>query len=356
MLERESAKPIGESVGGEPRKLYSFFLIVLLVLIAALIIMLATAFLYKFTGLGVCGKDEADVLRCGKYFDFPSIWGQMGDFIGGIINPIIGFVTVAMLIVSNRISQTELTETRAAAALAAAAQEKMELSMKRQLVEAQKQNLIANAYKHVEEFQYYWASVNTISERWEVSQRKLVDINGTNVRRLHRALFPEVVTTACEATKGKLDKSIVLKLYTIHLISSCELYIKLHRSEDSDENIAEKFISDRLVLDNQLNHPESIFEWKLGSIKEEVRTNRTRVLYDLADSALYQLKYLHELLSFDPDFDRSWEMHNILNIYGNIVETTDRFFGGVIEPSDAQNNIDKGIAKLEVAISGLDNA
>lgn len=41
------------------------------------------------------------------------IWGQFGDFLGGIVNPVVGLVTIVLLILTLRSQQDELREQRA---------------------------------------------------------------------------------------------------------------------------------------------------------------------------------------------------------------------------------------------------
>ncbi len=43
-----------------------------------------------------------------------SVWGQFGDFLGGTINPILGFMTVMILVATLRVQQKELKDTREA--------------------------------------------------------------------------------------------------------------------------------------------------------------------------------------------------------------------------------------------------
>jgi len=47
-------------------------------------------------------------------FSDPATWGQVGDYFGGLLNPIVGACTLYWLLVSVRIQRTELAETRSA--------------------------------------------------------------------------------------------------------------------------------------------------------------------------------------------------------------------------------------------------
>lgn len=126
-------------------------------------------------------------------------WGEFGDFVGGTINPFIGLVTVVLLVHSIRltisalkqneealnISKDELIETRRAVEHATAAQEKMEASLRAQLVEAKSQNNFANYYVHLDEFKKH---VYSISKNYF-----LIDA-GVNLKQLHSLLFPDLKT------------------------------------------------------------------------------------------------------------------------------------------------------------------
>ena len=52
----------------------------------------------------------------------PSTWGAFGDFVGGILNPLVALSALFMLITSVRIQKKELAETRDALIQAAEAQ------------------------------------------------------------------------------------------------------------------------------------------------------------------------------------------------------------------------------------------
>lgn len=68
--------------------------------------------------------------RYWKKFDFgklsadPAEWGQFGDFIGGIVNPSVGLVTIILLVLTLRSQENELREQRNQIALQAEAQDR----------------------------------------------------------------------------------------------------------------------------------------------------------------------------------------------------------------------------------------
>ena len=45
------------------------------------------------------------------------IWGQFGDFLGGVVNPVVGLVTIVLLIFTLQSQQKELAEQRSQAAI-----------------------------------------------------------------------------------------------------------------------------------------------------------------------------------------------------------------------------------------------
>lgn len=66
-------------------------------------------------GLGV--TNAVLLLIFTKQFNFTtsdaSVWGQLGDFVGGLINPWVGLFTIFLLLSTLRLQQQELSETRA---------------------------------------------------------------------------------------------------------------------------------------------------------------------------------------------------------------------------------------------------
>ncbi|MGV8837119.1 hypothetical protein [Cellvibrio sp.] len=114
--------------------------------------------------------------------------GQLGDFLGGLINPIIVFVTVILLLRSHhqtekalKISNSELIATRNAVDQATKAQEEMKKSLEIQIIEAKGQNNFGNYFKHLDEFTKHMESFVSFSD---------VTIE---YRRLHKYIFPACI-------------------------------------------------------------------------------------------------------------------------------------------------------------------
>jgi len=109
-------------------------------------------------------------------------WGQFGDFLGGVINPTFGFLTILLLL-------AELKATRKASEEARLAQERTEAALRDQLAEAKSQNHFANYFKHLEEF------TNHV--------KPLIHQGVTiNFRQLHRLLYPNVRNGSEEISKN----------------------------------------------------------------------------------------------------------------------------------------------------------
>ncbi len=122
-------------------------------------------------------KDDWNKEQCldSAEVDYRAAWGQFGDFVGGILNPIFGFLTICLLV-------NELRVTRKAAADAERAQKANEKILRDQLFEAQSQNRFSNYFKHLEEFSAYLGNFERYSD---------VKINS---RQLHKLIFPDCLS------------------------------------------------------------------------------------------------------------------------------------------------------------------
>jgi uncharacterized membrane protein len=77
-------------------------------------------------------------------FGSQEVFGAFGDFIGGTLNPILSFATIALLIWSIRLQRKELIETRIQFERSAVAQEKLEENQKKELEFYQRREMIEN--------------------------------------------------------------------------------------------------------------------------------------------------------------------------------------------------------------------
>ncbi len=119
-------------------------------------------------------EKKSDCLKS-EQAEYRSAWGQFGDFMGGVVNPIFGFLTIWLLV-------TELKATRRATEEARIAQEKTERALRDQLKEAKFQNAFSNYYKHLEEFERFYLKIVDKGHEYCVFK--------ADVRWLHSFIYP----------------------------------------------------------------------------------------------------------------------------------------------------------------------
>lgn len=114
-----------------------------------------------------------------------AVCGQFGDFMGGLVNPIVGLLTVGMLVLSIRqsnlalrqtskaLAQTkeELELTREAIAQGVHLQEATEKALTRQIALAEETKDISNAMALMKHFEEVFNSLKTKEKRLSVSQK-----------------------------------------------------------------------------------------------------------------------------------------------------------------------------------------
>jgi hypothetical protein len=109
-----------------------------------------------------------------KFHGMPSnkqeVWGQFGDFVGGVVNPLIGLCTIWLLIGSLKQSHTALLQahadldaTRRILDETQKTQEATEKSLKRQIEIAEQAKEMNNAIALA---QYYGACINDAHQRY----------------------------------------------------------------------------------------------------------------------------------------------------------------------------------------------
>lgn len=106
----------------------------------------------------------------GGLSDQTSVWGEFGDYLGGLVNPIVGFLTICLLTVSLRQNQLALQQARAELRLARKAieqakevQQKTESALKAQIEIAMQARDMNNAI----------ALFNVLSERRDLANKRL---------------------------------------------------------------------------------------------------------------------------------------------------------------------------------------
>lgn len=72
-------------------------------------------------------------------------WGQFGDYVGGVINPVVGLITIWLLTASLKQSQQEMALTRKALQDAEASQKATEAALRDQIEVSEQARDMANA-------------------------------------------------------------------------------------------------------------------------------------------------------------------------------------------------------------------
>lgn len=127
-----------------------------------------------------------------------TMWGEFGDFFGGTVNPVLGFLTICLLV-------SELRESRRAAERAEVAHRSTERALNEQLKEAKSQNNFANYYKHLEEFYSY------VKSYLESMKQQKYTVLVVAMRNTHRMLYPSARDgglTIDRAARSKLTRNL----------------------------------------------------------------------------------------------------------------------------------------------------
>lgn len=139
-----------------------------------------------------------------NFSDSTETWGQLGDYLGGVLNPIIGLITICLLTVSLRQNQIalrqtreELKETRKAIQQAGSIQVKTEEALKRQIQIADEARDMSNAvsiavaYRERYKFAKLEADKNSdVQYQRDEWNRKLDDLD-QEVRRIELVVRKE---------------------------------------------------------------------------------------------------------------------------------------------------------------------
>jgi fumarate reductase subunit C len=238
---------------------------------------------------------DSSIYLCEALKSKPEVWGQFGDFVGGLLNPIVGICTIILLIATLNLSRVELKEARVAATKAANAQVKMEESMRTQLDIAQSQNNLVNYYTHLEEFQKYFTLIGP-------NHHRDVGISIFKPRKMHIALFSG-------ASSGRLDvQNTELRQYLELMKRFCEaLLLCINGNVESATELA--------IRDVQLRIYTFLGHQQISQSNEIKITGDEN--YGLLNFAFinvwHELKLAHELLSFDVTFDDSRSLIKILD-------------------------------------------
>jgi len=231
-------------------------------------------------------------------------WGEFGDFIGGTINPFIGLLTVILLVQSIKlttdalkqneealqVSKDELIETRRAVEQATVAQEKMEHSLRDQLIVAKSQNNFANLFVHREEFVKYAHS----------KLRSGIYALEVHSHSLHQTLF--------KGSFDKIDENETEK-FRAHLLEFLEFFHTFPHRTSKDLSEACKFLHDHAKKLQEIYCEDLVIVSINNSNFETISVNGTTIKLpngQLRDMLLGYVEYLeaHNLIfSFDPTYD-----------------------------------------------------
>jgi uncharacterized membrane protein len=155
-LAKKDDNPINELLTSkrqeiELTKLKYFALLILLNFVASVL----CVYLWKFNGL--------------TFGDTPDVWGQMGDYFGGMLNPIFAFASFIALLYTIRIQSEELKLTRDELGKAAEAQKKSSEVLAIQATHLEKQNFENTFFKMLEK-------MHDLSKLTEVDESVVISV------------------------------------------------------------------------------------------------------------------------------------------------------------------------------------
>ncbi|WP_331344159.1 hypothetical protein [Cellvibrio sp. UBA7661] len=123
---------------------------------------LLAAIHFSVSSFNECINELENTCENNEWADYRAAWGQFGDFMGGMVNPFLGLLTVYLLV-------TELRESRSA-------QERNENKLQTQIDETRSQNNFSNYFVHLEAFKEHTRDTSG-SEK-------------VNLTRMHKRMFP----------------------------------------------------------------------------------------------------------------------------------------------------------------------
>lgn len=269
-------------------------------------------------------------------------WGQFGDFVGGLVNPFIGLLTIYLLVTtisqqSRALDQTEIALDHANKALEQNAsaleltrteiqiaqseikigreiQRDTEAALKEQINVAREQNNFANYYKHLEEFMIHFREWN--------SKYSTIQF-GIHERRLHLYLYPKSNTGNRDTNKAIVRKFLAVLIEYIEMFD-LENYLDL----DDLQKIPEKNID----FDERIG---SIFESKVNFEKERgtdfskyVQSRKSAPdavvnAKSFLNKAYIKLKAISDLLSFDVNLSLNDDLVHVFSVLDECVLVLD---------------------------------
>ncbi|RYY04580.1 MAG: hypothetical protein EOO53_01855 [Gammaproteobacteria bacterium] len=172
--------------------------------------------------------------------DSPATWGVFGDFLGGVINPFIGLLTVVLLVASIKqqnlalaqnekalkLSNEELAATREEIKTGREIQLATEAALKAQIAEAKSLNDFQKTFKHWEEFERYLATkfsdenVETkmyIRRLYQLCFPSPIENNFSLSSNIWRSLYNQLIKVHTTTRSADLNSSRGIELYALDL-------------------------------------------------------------------------------------------------------------------------------------------
>lgn len=145
--------------------------------------------------------------------EHPEHWGQFGDYIGGILNPLVAFAALTLLAISVQLQRTELAATRNELSATAESQKKqVRLSALTAIMNA----LAEEANMHRTHLQYLTAQIPEQKSVYRTYQNDIINkLDGTagryhaheNMRSID-AVHPIIDLDGTPLTKSKLETKL----------------------------------------------------------------------------------------------------------------------------------------------------
>lgn len=204
-------------------------------------------------------------------------WGAFGDYIGGLINPVVGLVTILLLIRSIRQTekslaqaQEELQASRRVIELSEKAQKKTEEALNAQIALANQQNILANYYRHKDEFS------KQLEKFLPPNYEYKINVNISRSAFLHDHIYPNLKTGKSNLNSHYTDNYSKFYREFSDLLMACDfscfdLFVsankKLNWDRFSDFNVAffdfylrfvTRFMGDFINIVTDLNDFEKV--------------------------------------------------------------------------------------------------
>ena len=139
---------------------------------------LLVAIHFSISSFGECVNELNNVCKDNEWADYRAAWGQFGDFMGGMVNPFLGLLTVYLLV-------TELRESRAG-------REHTETALNCQIGLTESQNNFSNYFTHLEGF--------------KIHLNKTSGSDQINLLNLHKVIFPSCIKGDYSLSEDFLEK------------------------------------------------------------------------------------------------------------------------------------------------------